>query len=194
MVMITIKILLALVSILTGGAILKKYIEGNKVAVFLAGMVTLFSAVYLFIEVKGDIVELKTTKEVKSKWISPKESFCKTKAGTVSTDGLCKTDAKNAQLMCKAMGGRLPTKEELKRVLNDCEGVVDAYNENIKNTLYQSCYKNKGFSPSYYSYYWTSSTVLGRKDYVWVVNFDHGRINGRNKTKQSFVRCMRYLE
>ena len=53
--LIILKIILAIISIVTGGAIFYRYIKDNKLLVFLAGSVSILSAVYLFVEVRKDI-------------------------------------------------------------------------------------------------------------------------------------------
>ena len=64
---IVLKSILALISIFTGGAIFYKYIKDNKILVFLAGSVSILSAVYLFNEVGRDIDKLVVEKKVEAK-------------------------------------------------------------------------------------------------------------------------------
>lgn len=166
---IILKIILAIISIFTGGAIFYKYIKDNKLAVFLAGSVSILSAVYLFIEVKKDIKKLNApTMESQSsleseasapnnkrrqslpittsnsKWITPSDNICRSNGGKVYDDG-CRATWKEANKICGVSGGRLPTIDELKKVVTDCGGKIDEYAKNEDNLEYQSCYKSKGF-------------------------------------------------
>ena len=52
-------------------------------------------------------------------------------------------------------GGRLATYDELKKVVIDCGGIIDIFNQDLKsykineaNELYQTCYKEKAFKSS----------------------------------------------
>jgi hypothetical protein len=62
---------------------------------------------------------------------------------------------KKAKEICRAKGGRLPTREELRKVVTDCGGEMKDDNSaewkrNKKNSSYQSCYKAKGFTSNGY--------------------------------------------
>ena len=237
---IVIKSILALVSIFTGGAIFYKYIKDNKVLVFLAGSVSILSAIYLFSEVRRDIdklvvekkvevkveekqkkaievkmverkeqvvLEKKDTKveemkkvvEVKdvesksttSKWIIPTDSICQANGGEVGRYG-CKANWDNAKKICKASGGRLPTLDEFKKFVLDCEGklskgVLD-FNPNKGNLAYKSCYKNNGFL----SYrYWTSSSREYFNFTAWTFFINSGSYNSRGKfADDTYISCL----
>jgi len=104
---------------------------------------------------------------------------------------------KEAKQICRDNGGRLPTIEELKEVVVDCGGInttssdkdwKNITDKNIVNKVYQSAYKNKGFSSNGY---WSSSTFKGEEDDVWVVIFLHGIVVGSRKDNTTYVRCVR---
>jgi hypothetical protein len=105
---------------------------------------------------------------------------------------------KKAKELCSVNGGRLPTIEELKKVVMDCGGTITTFsdknwesltNKNKANKLYQACYKAKGFD---YNYYWSSSTFNGFEDVVRIVHFNMGYVGGEdNKDDSTYVRCVR---
>jgi hypothetical protein len=100
---------------------------------------------------------------------------------------------KKAKEICRAKGGRLPTKEELRKVITDCGGEMKDDNSaewkrNRKNSSYQSCYKAKGFTSNYY---WSSTTYASDSSYAWLVFFDGGYDGWDDKTYEGSVRCVR---
>jgi hypothetical protein len=127
--------------------------------------------------------ELTSKATTTSKWFSPTDK---------------KVEWKKANKLCKDNGGRLPTIEELKEVVPDCGGTVvisgdknwnSILYKNLVNKAYQSCYKNKGFSSSYY---WSSSTINGDENHAWRVFFYGGYVNGyATKGHNYYVRCVR---
>jgi len=99
-------------------------------------------------------------KPPKYKWITPKNSVCRSNGGEIDEDGVCESNWENAKKICSASGGHLPTIDVLKQVVVDCGGrtveadslnALDKYSKNSKNTSYQSCYKEKGFSSNFAS-------------------------------------------
>jgi hypothetical protein len=101
---------------------------------------------------------------------------------------------KKAKEICRAKGGRLPTREELRKVMTDCGGISnsdflgDDAKQNRGNSSYQSCYKAKGFT----SYgYWSSTTNASDSSYAWNVTFDDGDGYWSGKTDEYYVRCVR---
>ena len=210
---IVLKSILALVSIFTGGAIFYKYIKDNKILVFLAGSVSILSAVYLFNEVGRDIDKLIVEKKVEAKveskkeavveggdesqssssssgkWITPSNSVCKSNGGKVDSDG-CEATWSDAKKICSASGGRLPTIDELKKVVTDCGGEmkygnVAEWKRNSNNSSYQSCYKEKGFSRGWY---WSKTSKNSSQ--AWYVYFRHGSDYWHYKTYTSYVLCV----
>jgi len=124
-----------------------------------------------------------------SKWITP------------TTDYVTWTKAKE---LCLASGGRLPTIEELKKIVINCGGEMNGhlgdYNyytyrkaelkRNINNTSYQSCYKQKGF---YSGQYWSSTLKYDVSPYAWCLNFYYGHDNWNNNdlTNTNHIRCIK---
>jgi len=79
-----------------------------------------------------------------------------------------KAEWKKAKVICRAKGGRLPTIEELRKVIMDCGGVINDGKNNNKNSSYQSCYKAKGFASNNY---WSSTTNASVSSDAWYVSF-----------------------
>jgi len=92
-------------------------------------------------------------------WVTPSDRVCKANGGKIDKHGICDAHWMEAKDICRASGGRLPDRYELKKVIVDCGGTVDDYTNNKANSAYQSCYKRKGFSSSYD--YWSSSSLKG---------------------------------
>ena len=124
-----------------------------------------------------------------SQWITPKDNICRSNGGKIDKYGICDATWKSANSICRASGGTLPSKEVLGQIITDCGGEIDAYNDNINDSKYQSCYKNKGFS--YSSHYWSSLTNTNSNDYAWIVNFDGGLQDDNAKDNNYHVRCVR---
>jgi hypothetical protein len=124
---------------------------------------------------------------IKSKWIDPSRTVCKKNSGKFD-NGRCKAKWKNIENICSDGGGRVPTIEELRKVVTDCGGVIDDFDNNKASSSYQSCYKEKGFT-SYY--YWSSTTYASDSSYAWSVSFDYGFDYWGDKTGEYSVRCVR---
>jgi len=117
--------------------------------------------------------------QTNNKWITPSEK------GMVTWS--------EAKKICSNLGGRLPTLDELKRVVIDCGGKMedddsDERKGNRNNSSYQSCYQKKGFTSSYY---WSSTTYASDTGYAWVVYFYGGYTYYDTKSYNSYVRCVR---
>jgi hypothetical protein len=94
---------------------------------------------------------------------------------------------KKAKKICQAKGGRLPTIEELRKVVTDCGGVINDYENNRKNSSYQACYKAKGFTSNGY---WSSTTYASDSSYAWLVYFYYGSDYRYDKTAEFYARCV----
>ncbi|CAA6825655.1 MAG: Unknown protein [uncultured Sulfurovum sp.] len=137
------------------------------------------------------IVEAEKVDISTSKWITPKDSVCKANGGEIDKHGACKANWNNAKKICSASGGQLPSRDDLKQVVVDCGGIVNSdwlgkdAEKNKKNSSYQSCYKEKGFS----SFNWTRE----EKDssYAWIVGFVDGGDGWRYKTDNGYALCVR---
>jgi hypothetical protein len=95
---------------------------------------------------------------------------------------------KKAKEICRAKGGRLPTIEELRKVVTGCGGVINDYENNRKNSSYQACYKAKGFTSNGY---WSSTTYASDSSYAWLVYFYYGSDYRYDKTAEFYARCVR---
>jgi len=138
---------------------------------------------------KGYSVKLDEAKAVvsKSKWITPTNSICKANGGKLYK-GVCDAKWKDAKKICSASGGRLPTFKELRKVITDCGGEIDASKKNKANKSYQQCYKAKGFISSIY---WSSTTHAFNSSNAWVVNINYGYDNYYDEGFYYLVRCVR---
>jgi len=122
-------------------------------------------------------------------WITPSDKTCKANGGKIDGNGICEAHWMEAKDICRASGGRLPDRYELKKVIVDCGGTANDFDNNKANSAYKSCYKRKGFSSSYY--YWSSSTFLGDENDAWIVYFHNGDVYKGHKDTNYYVRCVR---
>jgi len=125
--------------------------------------------------------------EVNSEWVSPTEDVCTSNGGKFD-NGICEADWQNAKSICQASGARLPTIDELQRVVTSCGGVVDDHANNENDPDYQSCYKRRGFDKGWY---WSSTEYNNISSYAWIVYFYYGDVNGYDKGYNIYPRCVR---
>jgi len=208
---IILKSILALVSVFTGGAIFYKYIKDNKILVFLAGSVSILSAVYLFNEIKRDIDKLVVEKKVKVKVEQNQEKVLEVKkiesqdevavekkeVKTTSTSKWFFPTEKSvtwekAKELCSDNGGRLPSLKELENFIINCGGelsnnVLD-FNPNKEKPSFKSCYRNQGFSSKRY---WSSSTREYFTYAVWTIFIDSGYSSSYGNFGKSDVCCIK---
>jgi len=128
-----------------------------------------------------------------SKWITPTNSVCKANGGKIYK-GVCQANWKNAKKVCSQSGGRLPSREDFHNVITACGGIADADNnqqwaKNEKNSSYQSCYKQKGFSDN--DWYWTRESHEEYSSNPWGVHFRSGNDFWGNKTNLNYALCVR---
>ena len=117
---------------------------------------------------------------------------------------ICSADWNTAKKICRSVGGRLPSIDELEKVVKNCGGISERYgdrnwgnqdsarNKNITNSSYQTCYKAKGFSAS--NDYWSSISSVGDEDDAWGVYFYGGDGHWDDKSYIDYVRCIRTEE
>jgi len=127
--------------------------------------------------------------KITSKWIRPTKSVCKANGGEIDK-GECIANWENAKKICSASGGKLPTREDFHKVIRDCGGILDVYNEkwskNLNNSHYQNCYKQKGFSDNWF--YWTLEESSANS---WDVDFKGGLDFWSNKSNKYYALCVR---
>ena len=129
-------------------------------------------------------------KKRKSKWITPTQKVCKANGGKMK-GYICQATWSNAKDICRASGGRLATIDELKKVVTDCGGTIDD-NNNKADAIYQDCFKEKGFSSDYHSYWSsTTSTSASFTNGAWLVCFTSGNTFLNYKSGDNDVRCVR---
>lgn len=80
----------------------------------------------------------------------------------------------NTIVWCNAVGGRLPTIEEL-------IGIVDY-------SKYAPC---TDLSDTQSSYYWSASTYARSPNYAWIISFNFGFVTNDYKTNENYVRAVR---
>ena len=143
--------------------------------------------------VLGFNIGCSSTKEVSknnigNKWISPSKSICIANGGRIK-NGVCTANWSTAKDICSASSGRLPSIYEFKKVIVDCGGTIDDGKNNAENSVYQDCYKRKGFSDS--GYYWSSTTYASDTNRAWLVYFYGGSTYHFGKSTNYDVRCVR---
>ena len=121
-------------------------------------------------------------------WINPPRKACTKNGGHLAQGGVCEANWSSAKRICRVAGGRLPTINELRKVITSCGGEVNDNSNNKNDPSYQSCYANRGFSSS--GYYWSSTTLASDSSYAWIVYFKSGNDNV-DKSDSYFVRCVR---
>lgn len=125
-----------------------------------------------------------------SKWIKPSDSICKANGGKIYK-GVCQANWKNATEICRVSGGKLPSRDDLHKVITNCGGISDAnsdeWSKNQNNSQYRNCYKQKGFSDN--DWYWTRE----EKDssFAWVVRFYGGFDLWFDKSDNFYALCVR---
>lgn len=130
-----------------------------------------------------------TTAKPKSKWISPARKACTKNGGKLKSGGICSADWYSAKRICSVAGGRLPNINELTSAVTSCGGEINDWDNNENDSSYQSCYKQKGFSPS--GIYWSSSVSVSDSKNAWVVYFKDAYAYSSGKTNEYYVRCVR---
>ncbi|CAA6801455.1 MAG: Caspase (Peptidase) [uncultured Sulfurovum sp.] len=127
-----------------------------------------------------------------SKWLKPTNSVCKANGGKIYK-GVCQANWENAKKICSQSRARLPSKNDLHKVIKDCGGIADAnsdeWGKNYNNSSYQSCYKQKGFSTN--DWYWTRETYEQDSSYAWIVHFYRGRDDWHGKAGNGYALCVR---
>ena len=132
-----------------------------------------------------------------SKWITPNDNICKNNGGKVSKNG-CEADIYDGKKICNALGGRLPSIDELVEVAMTC-GVeivtIDSKNNskkarlNIDNISYQNCYQKKSFSRGVY---WSSDSLYRREEKRFKLFVMRGAfINYQDSLDEHLIKCIR---
>jgi len=133
------------------------------------------------------------------KWVKPSRSDCES-GGTYNkyNDNECSANWENANSICSAIGGVLPSHETLGAVVTDCGGDFiteqprDNFDErrdkNIANKSYQVCYEEKGFTSDAY---WSATTDESTPSYTLAVSFGDGVDSWDSKTDEHYIRCVR---
>jgi hypothetical protein len=130
---------------------------------------------------------------IRSKWITPTNRVCIDNDGEIFKNGTCIAEWSVAKKICHISKGKLPSVEELKKVVIDCTGEINNGNKtkskrNEKNSKYQSCYKDKGFT-SYL--YWSSTMNISNSSEAWAIYFYNGDIGKDKKFNEIGVHCLR---
>ena len=129
----------------------------------------------------------KSESKSSSKWITPTNSVCKANGGQIDRHGTCEAPWIMSKDICHASNLRLPTINELKKVIVDC-GVEVEHNINNKTDLsYKNCYNKKGFSSHYL--YWSSTTYTLNSLDAYFADFNVGNDPHGAKTLKVAVLC-----
>jgi len=132
---------------------------------------------------------LLTTTYTKAEWIDPPRKVCSKNGGKfIHKDG-CKASWIDANRICHASGGKLPTIDELKKVVMQCGGEIDTYENNLYNLSYQQCYKQKGFGHD--KNYWSETTTFYDVYGAWSINFKYGSQDDSYKNCLNDVKCIK---
>jgi len=128
---------------------------------------------------------------LQAEWIDPNSASCTSNGGKFDPSGICEANWHQAKNICSAMDARLPAIGELEKVITDCGGVVNDFENNKNNSSYQSCYQNKGFRDTASRYYWSATTYVRGTSYAWYVYLYHGFSYRSDKSRSYYVRCVR---
>ncbi|CAA6806746.1 MAG: Unknown protein [uncultured Sulfurovum sp.] len=118
------------------------------------------------------------------KWITPSKSVCVGNGGKI-VDGSCEAKWSDAKKTCNVSGGKLATKSEFIKVIIDCGGKINT--NNLSNSFYYSCFKNKGFISNHY---WSSSPSSVNHEHALTVNLENANWTHANKALNRYVRCI----
>ncbi len=105
----------------------------------------------------------------KEEWIDPTKAICIKNGGKVDGNGYCFADWKKAQQVCLSSGGVLPSITLLKKVVLDCNGVLDNVDEEESRSKTLACYKDKGFL---LNGYWSGTSYDSGN--AWGINLGDG--------------------
>ena len=106
-------------------------------------------------------------------------------------------------IIVKIWGGRIPTIDELRTLIQNCPGTETGGECAVTNSCnFKECWSVACYACDYGSlgkysvfgdttYFWSSTTNISFTDYVWYVDFLNGRVNHRHKPSLSYVRCVR---
>ena len=117
-------------------------------------------------------------------------------APNCSTKNNCNTDAftnaVNAKGLCGKNDWRMPTKDELMKLVYCSDGKYDTdgfcanYNAISTPTINSTYFPN-----TMSNWYWSSSPFAYNSSSAWFVNFDYGSSGSSSKSKYGFVRLVR---
>ena len=128
-----------------------------------------------------------------SKWITPKDSVCRANGGTIKLKGICSASIESAKKICYYSEGRVPSIDELNKVIYDCGGIISYHwnsiqsNNNLLNDNYKNCVKNKSFS-LFYSYLANSNDS---DSMVKTVVFSTATNENKDKKYKFFIKCIK---
>ena len=130
-------------------------------------------------------------------WVVPSKSMCERYGGTWKEykNGCNIYHRKNALKICRALGGRLPSVSNFRRVIMGCGGKLvfkksNPYNADELGYPYTSCLKRMGLSYIGDPYYWTSSIVKKTRAFIVSPSYGHTILTNSDKV-DGFVGCIR---
>ena len=129
-------------------------------------------------------------------FMTPAKSTCTSLGGTWgSIYGSCKATFHIAKKICRASGGRVPTQNEVEKLIRSCGGTVkfDDVGEvsaNYDSWSYTRCYRDHGF-PRARKYHWTTTKVKGIPESRRTVNMEDRNFRWQSNHYRATVACIR---
>ena len=109
-------------------------------------------------------------------FVTPSKPTCLRHGGRWNSNfGVCEANWRKAKKICRASGGRLPSLNELKRVVRSCGGVPRGKISNEKTHYTDDlCYKYLGIGYISGHDYWTSTfgKQIAHVDRVYIMSID----------------------
>jgi hypothetical protein len=186
--MLSLKVIFAIIFVVTGGAVFSAHFNKNKFLVILGAIVSITSAYYLFLEMKQDIIkELKEEKNIIKIDGLKYENRPFTKEYTWN-------DAKShcSEMKLGNYEWRLPKIDELKKILtnntnSNKHGEFYIRKEFIDNLNSFKVTGNSDFKNMFMEFWITGEDT---NDSAWTVNFTGGDGRWLPKTRTQYVLCV----
>jgi hypothetical protein len=96
----------------------------------------------------------------------------------------------NKQTVCGAANWRMPTKDELMKLVLCSDGQYDSYGNCINSNYVVRPTINSKYFPNTGYWYWTSSTITDNSRDIWYVYFGEGWASNSSKVNEGFIRLV----
>jgi hypothetical protein len=98
----------------------------------------------------------------------------------------------NKKTLCGTANWRLPTKDELQKLVYCLDGKYNADGSCTNGDTFTNSTINSTYFPNTHTIdYWSSSPYTNYSSYAWSVNFGYGVSNTNRKNGSGFVRLVR---